>query len=181
MKLEARIWPIVALAMLLCSNVGLSQETPEQVQLFETLEAIKDADPERRHSKILRMPSELIVESKKNGTHIGFDSTSVHTIKISVGHKMVVGCEWTLYYFDGTEQTVLRRNVGGGLETLLGGGRHVVQGLDRIAKSQGSLQLIAELTVFETDIPPQHMWIPKEGRYRPLWRGLATGVLAGNK
>ncbi|KPJ61482.1 MAG: hypothetical protein AMJ46_02030 [Latescibacteria bacterium DG_63] len=181
MTLKTRVWPLAALAVLISSSVGLSQETAEQVQLFEPLEAIQDADPEQRHWEVLRMPSELIVESKDNGTHIGFDSSSVHTIKVTVGHKMVVGCEWILYYFDGTEQVELRRNTGGSLEVLLGSGRDVVQGLDKIVESQGSLQLIAELTMFETDIPPQHMWIPRKGRYRPLWRGLATGVLTGKK
>lgn len=105
----------------------------------------------------------------------------MHTIKISVGHKMVIGCEWVLYYFEGTEQIVVLRNMGGSLEALLGRGRMVDQGLDQVSESQRSLQLVAELTVFETDIPPQHMWDPKSGRYRPLWRGLAAGVLTGNE
>jgi hypothetical protein len=127
---------MVLLAMLLCSEVGLCQEKEEQVQMFETLEAIQDADPERRHSDVLRMPTELIIESRDNGTHIGFDSSSVREVNISVGHKMVIGCEWILYYFDGTEQITLRRNMGGSLGTLFGGGRHVIQGLGKIAETK---------------------------------------------
>jgi hypothetical protein len=92
---------------------------------------------------------------------------------------MVIGCEWVLYYFDGTEHVVVRRNLGGSLDTLFGGGRTVIQGLDAIAESRGSLQLVAELTIFETDIPMQHSCNPKLGRYRALWRGVATGVLTG--
>jgi hypothetical protein len=137
---------MVILVTLLCTAVGRPQETAEQVLLFESLEAIQDADPDRRHPEILRMPSELLVESRDNGTHIGFDSTSVHAIKISVGHKMVVGCGWILYYFDGTEQVVLRRNMGGSLGTLMGSGRTVVQGLNEISESQGKISTPVERT-----------------------------------
>ncbi|UCF79481.1 MAG: hypothetical protein JSW03_04365 [Candidatus Eiseniibacteriota bacterium] len=179
MRPRTTVYAVVTLALLVCPNIVLSKQTAEQVQVLEPLDPIKDAYLERRHWEILTVPSELNIESKDNGTHIGFDPSSVYTVKVSVGHKMALGCEWVLYYFDGTERVELRRNMGGSLETLLGSGRHVVQGLEKIAESQGSLQLIAELTVFETDIPPQHMWMPKEGRCRALWRGLAAGIVNG--
>ncbi len=180
MKMQPPLWISVTLAILLSSATSFAQQKSDQVQLFEALEAIEDADPERRHTEVLWMPSRLLLESSDIGTLVGFDSTSVHKIKISVGHKMVVGCEWVLCYFDGTEQIELRRNLGGSLGTLFGSGRMAIQGLNSIAESKGSLQLIAELTVFETDIPIQHMWDPKRGRYRALWRGLATSVLMEN-
>jgi hypothetical protein len=179
-KMLQPLWISVTLAILLCSATGFTQQNPEQVQLFEALDAIEDADPEQRHPEVLLMPTRLLLESSDIGTLVGFDSISVHSIKISVGHKMVVGCKWVLYYYDGAEQIELRHNLGGSLGTLFGSGRMVIQGLNAIAQSKGSLQLIADLTVFETDIPIQHMWDPKQGRYRALWRGLATGVLMGN-
>jgi hypothetical protein len=145
--------------------------------MFEELGPIDDADPARRNPEKMWMPSALLIESSDLGTLVGFDSASVHEVETSVGYKMVVGCEWVLYYFDGTEPVEVRRNLGGSLGTLFGSGRTVVQGLDTIAESKGSLQLVAELTLFETDIPMQHAWNPKQGRYRALWRGLATGML----
>lgn len=181
MKSQSHVWLAMTLTMLPFSAIAATQDRAQEAQFFESMKAIQDADPELRHLEVLRMPSELLLESSDSATLVGFDSTSVHKIKISVGHKMVVGCEWILYYFDGTEPIEIRRNLGGSLETLLGSGRMVVQGLNAIAESEGSLQLVAELTVFETDIPVQHLWDPKKGRYRPLWRGLATGVLGWEK
>lgn len=151
--------------------------TEEQPVLFQEIGPIEDANPEQRQIRTLTIPTALIVEPKETATHIGFDEHSVCTLNLEVGYKMVVGCEWTLSYFRGAERVVLRRSNGGSLGALNGNARHVVQGLQEIADTQGSLQLIAEFSVFETDIPPQHMWMPKKGKYRVLWKGVATGLL----
>jgi hypothetical protein len=145
--------------------------------MFQEIGPIKDADPAQRQVKVLGVPTSLIIEAKPAGTYVGFDQQSVCELKLMVGRKMVVGVEWTLYYYRGTERVELRRETGGSLESLTSGGQQVVQGLQGIADVQGSLQLIAELSVFETDIPPQHMWMPQKGRYQVLWRGVATGTL----
>ena len=158
-----------------------AQEEEERVQVFEELAPIPDADPEIRHEEVFGIPARLLIGPGEAGTYVSFDSTSVRAVKVTVGRKMVVGCEWTLYYFDGTKKMELRRNLGASPEMLLGSGRMVFRGLEAIADSMGSLQLIAELTLFETDIPIQHMWNPKLGKYRPLWKGLATGVLTGSE
>ncbi len=169
---------LILVSAFLISNPGV-QDKPRPT-LFQEIGPIEGADPERRHVETVAVPTALIVESKPNGTYVGFDQQSTCKLKLMVGHKMVVGCEWTLYYFRGTERVELRRNTGGSLGSLMDGGRHVVQGLQEIADVRGSLQLIAELSVFETDIPPQHMWMPKKGMYQLLWKGVATGVLATN-
>jgi hypothetical protein len=45
-----------------------------------------------------------------------------------------------------------------------------------VRQRAGTLQLIAEFTLFETDIPCGHMWLPqRSSQYRELWRGLAVG------
>jgi hypothetical protein len=181
MKLINLACVLMVSLMVLSTTTGLAQEEGGEVQVFEELGPIPDADPETRHEEILQIPERLIVEPGDYRAYVSFDSTSVRTVKLSVGHKMVVGCEWTLYYFDGLEKIEIRRNLGGSPQTLLNPGHMVFKGLAEAAAPQGSLQLIAELTIFETDIPMQHMWNPKLGRYRPLWKGLATGVLRSTR
>jgi hypothetical protein len=181
MKFQLVLWIVLAGAAVVYSAKCSAQDESERVQMFEELDPIEDADPDRRHPEKLWMPSVLFLESGDIGTLVAFDSISVHEVEISVGHKMVVGCEWILYYFNGTEKVEVRRNLGGSLGALFGSGRMVIQDLNAIAESRGSLQLIAQLTLFETDIPMQHAWNPKEGRYRALWRGLATGLLTGSR
>jgi len=181
MESKRIIWTTVTLVVLLCSAIGSAEETRGKVQMFETLPAIQDADPDRRHFVSVLMPSELLIEFTDGEAHVSFDSTSAYEVRISAGYKMAIGCEWILYYFDGAERIEVRRNLGGSLETLFDAGFMVVRGLGKTLDSQGSLQLIAELTVFETDIPAQHAWVPKDGRYRPLWRGVASGVLGGGQ
>lgn len=156
--------------------VGPGAQEAGRQELFSEIGPIEGADPERRQLRVLKVPTALILESQGAATRVGFDERSASELKLKVGHRMAVGCEWTLYHFREGERVVIRRNLGGSLETLMDGG-HVVQGVQEVAETQGSLQLIAELAVFETDIPPQHDWMPRNGRYRVLWRGVATGVL----
>ena len=140
-------------------------------------EPIATADPERRHAVRFKVPTKLLIEFNEDGTHVGFDSTSAATITVKVGRRMAVGLNSELYYFDGTQRVELRRGCTSWPEAVFADGRDVIQGLDEVLASQTSVQLIAELVIFETDIPPQHHWTPKDGRYRELWKGFATGVL----
>jgi hypothetical protein len=156
-----------------------AQETGQPV-VFEELGPIQDADPEVRQLRTLNVPMMIIAESEGDDTYISFDERSACDLRIEIGYKMAVGCEWILYYYRGAEKVVLRHGTGSSLESMRSDSRHVVRGLQEIADLQGSLQLIADLSVFETDIPPQHMWMPGEGKYRLLWKGVATGMPAGN-
>jgi hypothetical protein len=167
----------ILVTVILCGGSGA--QDAKDAPLFPVLGPVEGADPERLHVEALEVPMALVVESSHLGTTVRFDDKSAVPLKLEVGHKMVVGCEWTLYYFRGEERVVLRRGVGGSLEGLTNGS-HVIQGLQEIVDVQASLQLIAELLIFETDIPSQHMWMPKNGKYRILWRGVVSGVLTKN-
>lgn len=50
--------------------------------------------------------------------------------------------------------------------------------LHGIARNVGQrLALRADIEIFETSIPPEHMWAPQGGDYRMLWKGSIEGTL----
>jgi hypothetical protein len=41
--------------------------------------------------------------------------------------------------------------------------------IDKIPQPGEKYTVEVQLTLFETDIPPQHLWSPESGKYRVLW------------
>jgi hypothetical protein len=117
----------------------------------------------------------LVVQHLNNGALVRGDSTSLYEIKLDVGHKMTVGVQDVLYYFNGATRVDVSHGCTGNIGNLvLDGG--LLSDLMSIAEEQGVVQIVEEYTIFETDLPPQHEWVPELGKYQVLWRGLAVGA-----
>ena len=130
-----------------------SARAEHKIPAVWSAEPIPDADPEQRHAVLFKVPTTLLLDLASDGTSVGFDSVSAAAITVQVGRRMAVGLDYELYYLDQAERVPLLRGMTSPPESLLGSGRSFVQGLDEILETQDSLQLIAELVVFETDIP----------------------------
>ncbi len=63
--------------------------------------------------------------------------------------------------------------------SALGSGTEVLKaGEGRVGAPGNPYVVEEELTIFETDIPPEHMWMPKGSpNYKVLWRGLIVQAL----
>ncbi|MFQ5599566.1 MAG: hypothetical protein ACE5G2_03310 [Candidatus Krumholzibacteriia bacterium] len=160
------------------SRLGLASE-PEPCSFMEMYAGkppVSDADPDIRHEETIRVPTRLVFpRSHPRWPAVSYDTTCVQTVVLNVGHKMTLGVGSRLSYDDGAEVIELGRGLRS-IGCLSCGGR-VLNGVTEVMDRQGSLQIIEELVLFETDIPDQHLWQPKRGRYQELWRGVATGVL----
>ena len=155
-------------------------DSSTSMEMFRHLPPMEGADPNRRHQETFSIPTRLLVERLSSGDFAVFDAASARPVVVSLGHKMVVGCKWDLIYYFGSKRNSLA-GAFSGVGMLDGGQLANLFGIQGLANRQRTLQLIAELVLFETDVPAQHHWNPEEGRYRELWKGVATGILEGER
>jgi hypothetical protein len=166
---------IAAFTLLTGSAPRILSAQPWSMDMYQQRGPTPGADPGQRHRETFRVPLRLQIEARDGSICVGNDSSSVVEISIDVGKLMTVGIASSLFYFQGAE----REKFGGG--SLCNGyhaGRMCRPDLEltALAAAQGFVQFLEEMTVFETDLPSQHMWQPEKGRYRVLWRGVAVGT-----
>jgi hypothetical protein len=134
---------------------------------FERIAPIADADPAVRRRRTFQVPTRLLLTRSATQIGISVDQNSLETIALDVGANMVVGfeCE-TSATADGRKFTGLGRTLTGSTNF----GTHFVNtSIEGIPQPGVSYTVLAEVTLFETDIPPQHLWMPHGGKYRKLW------------
>jgi hypothetical protein len=149
---------------------------------------IADADPSVRHKVVLCLPDKLRVTRTDTTLSIEFDLAPVQEVPVTAGKNMVMGIKDELRVYavgsprpdraggislssnvefcspqktarSGSGTEILNRNQGGIPET---GKKYIVE---------------MEVTVFETDIPSQHMWQPQGStKYRELWSGTLKSI-----
>jgi len=96
-----------------------------------------------------------------------------------VGSKMVTGVQSELYvYAEGDARPSQARRIvlSGDLDLCLGTGVLNLK-QDGVPLPGKSYVVEMDLSVFETDVPPQHMWSPYSKNYRILWKGTLRRVV----
>ena len=133
--------------------------------------AVPDADPKVRHEVVLLVPAAVSVRKAAAGALVvGWVKANPLPVRLAVGHRMVVGTRIEESVWRGEERVSAHDT-----ETLLGGepmwavnGEGYLRDVPAATDGQ-AVVLRATVQIFETDIPPQHMWSPTGGRYRVLW------------
>jgi hypothetical protein len=158
-----------------------TRTSPASPGSFPALPPIADADPSVRHKVVLCLPDKLRVTRTDTTLSIEFDMASLQKVPVIASKNMVMGIKDELRIYavgsprpdragnirlsssldfctpeqrarSGSSTDILNRNQGGIPET---GKKYIVE---------------MEMTVFETDIPSQHMWQPQGStKYRKLW------------
>ena len=138
------------------------RSTPEPPP-FEVEPPIEGADPAVRHHETVLVPAALRVERTPDGVAYGIDAARLEETTLDVGERMVVGHAilWYLTHGEGEEEFL-------GFE-LGSNGFGATSYLPVHVDDYADAGVEARIEVFETDIPPQHMWNPTGGRYRALW------------
>jgi hypothetical protein len=102
---------------------------------------------------------------------VGLDPDSLKEVTLDVGANMVTGLKHELLVYRG-DKLVLSGY--GGLQS--GGqsypsiGTVVLQRrIDKVPQPGAKYTVKVRLSLFETDIPAQHMWSPESGKYKVLW------------
>jgi len=147
-----------------------------------------DADPSIRHDVVVAVPTRLSVERTPDRISVGFDLTSAESVKITLGDRMTMGVKYELRVWGEGEARPAQANGGVGMAGpvtssnlgFLKNGKAVLNTAQGGIPAPGKSYIVEEdLTIFETDIPAQHMWSPTSNKYRVLWEGKLQFISAG--
>ncbi len=140
-----------------------------------------DAAPAVRHEVVIPMPNHLSVERKPNRLSVGFDLVTSRRVKVAVDQNMSIGVKYEIrVYAKGGARPHNPSSVGYAsikepatpLELGFLNGKAFLNSADGGIPALGEQYVIEEdISIFETDIPAQHMWRPESGRYRIIWLG----------
>jgi hypothetical protein len=165
--------PFLAIALSAAAQIGAT---------FPAYPPAPDADPNIRHSVELSVPVRLSVQRIPTSLSVAYELDSVRNVKITVGKNMIVGMkdEFRVYRQGDTRplsyrsllETEVKENNG---EILLSD-THFLQSLtlssdrDGIPAAGMAYTIEHYITLFETDLPAQHMWSPERSKnYKVLW------------
>ena len=139
---------------------------------------IDDADPTVRESRSIELPTRLVVTREDKRLSYTVAPDSLETVRISVGRKMVTGLiyELTIRHDDGSVAVSGRR----GMTTSANIGEGFInRSQDGIPVDGESYVVELRFDVFETDIPAQHMWNPRRGKFRVVMTRKLKAELPG--
>ena len=134
---------------------------------------IVEADPAVREEREVQSPSGFQAARTADELIVCESAGPLKPIKLMVGHKMVLGTTTKLYiYPEGSARPADPR-----WEELDSGTPDKVSdhASFHLAEPFGYLQrgrpyvVELEIAIFETDIPPQHLWGPRSKKYKVLW------------
>jgi hypothetical protein len=139
---------------------------------FPVLPPVPTADPSVRHEEVFRLPTRLRLRRTDGRLSVGIDPGSLEPVQLQVGKDMVTGSK--------QQFVVLRagKPVVSGYSSLQGwapgstpraAGDLFNLGPHELPRPGEAYTVEVRLTLFETDIPAQHMWSPEGGKYRVLW------------
>lgn len=165
------------LTVLFCSFrlLGQTASTPVVPSVaiqkeFPVIDPAKDAAPSNRHKEVIQFPTKLKIERTQNQLSVAVDGKETKAVEITVGFKMTVGVREELFvYLVGEPRPAEPRQLG------YTGGTDVTHSTSILNSKQGGIPVAGKhyvvevnLIVFETDIPPQHHWMPESGKYKVL-------------
>ncbi len=124
----------------------------------------------------LKTNSALVVKDTENGIGYTWSEAAPLVLRVRRRPGYVLGRRHTLHVL------VNGRDLGEKASGLGSGCWRDAKGmsyLHGIAREPGQrVTLRADVEIFETSIPPEHMWMPQAGDYKVLWKGTIEGTLA---
>jgi RNA polymerase sigma factor (sigma-70 family) len=121
-------------------------------------EALK---PRVEGPRYFRIPSRLVVKRSANQIKVSADMKSLHSLCLEgVGKNMFCGFKYVVFVdADGVKVERLK-----GLGSIGANGTVNFSGIIT-GQLLDNVVIEVQFCIFETDIPPQHMWNPAQGRY----------------
>lgn len=134
---------------------------------------VADANPAITSSLALKVPTKLIIERTPDTLSVSVDDQkNIEAVKLDAGSKMIVGVQFELFvYPEGEARPATERSSGLGGPDFNLGTRTLNAKQDGIPAKGVKYVVEMDLVVFETDVPPQHMWSPAGSKkYKVLLR-----------
>lgn len=130
--------------------------------------------------RTIAIPTRLRVERRPRGLWVSADPAEPRQVPIQVSPGLTVGVRFELYLVEGGVRRLVSSGLGGRADfgsTLVSLAPSASSASSAAPSSAPRTALQLLLTVFETDVPVQHLWSPASGRrYRELWRGFVRGT-----
>jgi len=126
--------------------------------------------------------SALDIKVSKEGVGYSWSEKDPRVIRLTRRPGYILGMAYETHVFlDGKEAS----EHGGGLSSstwLAGGESFLPPEAAKQVLAGAALRIRLDVTIFETSVPPGHMWNPQGGDYKALWTGAVEGALpAGAK
>ncbi len=143
--------------------------------------AVTEVEPEEIEIKV---NSGLVVKHEKDGTKdtIGWTWSQNAPTRVRIQHRpgYTMGRSYSYQIFLGGKpigKADERGGLAGSVRDDGGGMRFLEPELVQRVLAGEKLTLRADVEVFETSVPPQHMWSPMAGDFKVLWKGQIEGAL----
>jgi hypothetical protein len=164
MKMIVSLLALIALIFL----IGCGSTTPHRgFTGFPIIPPIADADPSRRHPVSFRVPT--VLNAVRDGDSLAVNFVSGQTTNIMVGHKMVVGFMREERIYVGATAYPAGLGFDSGNVFVSGDSVHNLSYYGNPQPGQ-NIAFESRISIFETDLPPQHMWEPENRKlFRILW------------
>ena len=161
-----------------CSAAAQSSAESEPFRGFPILPPITNANPSIRVPLLVHVPTKLKIERTTDMLSVEVDQSSLEATNLMVGTNMVIGVQSEEYVFPEGEPRPANGKYGWGTDFNLGTSLLHTRP-DGIPLPGKKYIVEVDLTVFETDVPPQHEWQPQGSKYyKVLWlRTLRQTVL----
>jgi hypothetical protein len=122
-----------------------------------------------RHALLVQVPTRLEIERTTDRLSITVDRNSFEPAQVMVGTGMLTGVQRELFVYRAGEQRTAFSSGLGGIDFNVGTDS-VNRKLNGIPVPGETYVVGMDLAIFETDIPPQHLWSPYSKNFRILWR-----------
>jgi hypothetical protein len=132
---------------------------------FPQYAPFKGADPNATHEVTVRVPTRVHATQENGVFVVRADPASFEAVTLKVGREMFTGVELDqITEEQGKKPETAVSELAGGMDVSENIGTEFP--LPRAGKTVGLL-----IKLFETDTPPQHMWMPSPDseKYRVLW------------
>jgi hypothetical protein len=164
------------------SPAATSQHTEPPVG-FPEYPPIADAKPDVTNDVLVRVPTRLKLQRTADSLSIATDAAGYETITLKVGEKMVGGTRIEEFVY---EEGAPPPADDGWVATGMSDGLEDVAHEDVRRAAQGGVPVPGRtyvvklrITLFQTDVPAQHEWMPESGRYRVLAERVVKSISKG--
>lgn len=166
-----KVAPVLLLLSAFTDAVGCEDMLPK--------DAASTRDGDSRSEREFRIPTRLLVTRSPQGITVKPDPASVRILRVAVRQGLESGFKSNFFYYNGTQRVQLTQKspFGGGVpfcELML------AQRPEDFVGRWGFVQVVVEMTLFETEVPIEHAWMPRGALYRELWSGVAIGEVAAD-
>ncbi len=127
-------------------------------------------------AQTIEVPTRLRVVRSDAALEVSVDQRGKRKLSISASAGGILGVEQQLSVHPvGEAKGATSTGLSGGTSFDLGTSLfHLVP--DGLPVAGVAYLVEVKLTLFETDVPPQHHWAPRAGKFRVLWAGTLTST-----